>query len=67
MYFRVCKSLTIDDVGEGGVCRGTPPYFRRCDRELVLKPAISLKKVGGATVERLAPQNEEALKRMSAP
>ena len=34
-------------------CRGTP-YFRRHDRELVLKPTISLKKSrGGATVERL--------------
>ena len=29
------------------------PYLRRYDRELVSKPAISLKKVGGATVVRL--------------
>ena len=33
-------------------CRGTP-YFRRYDRELVLKPPISSKKSWGATVERL--------------
>ena len=31
-----------------------PPYFRGYNRELVLKPAISLKKMwGGATVDRL--------------
>ena len=28
-------------------------YLRRYGPELVLKPAISLKKIGGATVERL--------------
>ena len=38
--FLVCKGLSIDDVG-GGVER--TPYFRRHDRELVLKPAVSLK------------------------
>ena len=48
IYFPGCTSLSIDDVG---VSRDTA--LRRYDRAQVLKPAISLKKVGGATVERL--------------
>ena len=43
---KACRSTTSG-------CRGTP-YFKKSDRELVLKPAISLKiSRGGATVERL--------------
>ena len=43
-----CRSMTWG-------CRGAL-HFRRYDRELVLKPAISLKKRwgGGAAVERVA-------------
>ena len=42
-----CAQRPIDRWRRGG-CRGTPPYLRRYDRELVLKPTISLKqKLGG--------------------
>ena len=51
IYFLLCAKVNRSTTSG---CRGTP-YFRRFDRELVLKPAISLKKKlgGGATVERL--------------
>ena len=39
----MCKGLSIDDFG---VSRDTP-YLRRYDWELVLKPAILLKKNSG--------------------
>ena len=39
-YVLVREGLSTDDVG---VARGAP-FFRRCGRELVSKPAISLKK-----------------------
>ena len=52
-YIFLCATAYNDRRRRGG-CRGTP-YFRRYDRELVLKPAISVKKSwgGGAAVERL--------------
>ena len=47
--FLVCKGLLNDDVGGARVAT----YFRRYGRELVSKPAISLKKCWGPTLERL--------------
>ena len=46
-----CVQRSNDERRRG--VEGHPPCFRRYDRELVLKPAISSKKVGGATVVRL--------------
>ena len=50
-YFFLCAKAYRSTMTSG--CRGTP-YTRRHDRELVLKPAVLLKKSwrGGATVER---------------
>ena len=45
----VCEELSNDDLG---MARGER-YCRRYGRELVSKPAISLKKSWGATVVRL--------------
>ena len=46
----VCKGLSNDDVG---MASGIQPYFKRYSQEPVPERSISLKKVGGATVERL--------------
>ena len=49
MFAKVYRTMTSGR-------QGAPPYFVRHDRELVSKPAISLKNAGGATVERLRQQ-----------
>ena len=49
-HFHVCNGLSDDDVGEGGVCRGTPTVFQkiRPGERWFQKPAISLRqKFGG--------------------
>ena len=49
VLLRTKRSVEIDGVG---VSRDTPPFFffRRYDRELVLKPAILVKKSWGGAI-----------------
>ena len=54
LNYKVYRTMTTSGCPGCPVCRGTP-YFRRCNRELLWKPAISLKKSWGATLERLPP------------